>query len=289
MYYYSDKELSQLAHFIITLADGQYDQRIKVGKPNNWITTLGVLLNMLAGSMKKGIPSLSPENNLYYLNHIILLIDRDFKIQDFNTGALELFREEQLENLEFILDDPSRRIVREMIKLNAIDQSVTLNFRLKEDLYLNMTSKLTKLKNDKEQVFVLTAVKSVTRSVGSREELLNHSKNSRSQFNLTKNKQLIDDLYHYLMNNLDSPLPRIPKIAADLNTNATLLKRGFKIIHGTTIGRFHREKRLEKAKDLILDNDTSLVIIANQCGYKSESHFSRAFTKQFGVNPSKCR
>lgn len=289
MYHPSDKEFGQLARFIITLADGQYEQRIKVGKPNNWITTLSVLLNMLAGSLKKGIPSLSPENNLYYLNHIFLFIDKDLKIYDFNTGAIELFREEQLEHLENILDDPSRQIVGEMIKLNAIDKSVTLNFRLKEDLYLTMTSRLSRLKNQSINLYVLSAVKSVSRNAGSREELLQNSKSPRTQFNLTKNKQLIDELYHYLMDNLDSPLRPISEIAAELNTNTTLLKRGFKLIHGTTIAQFHRERRLEKARDLLLDSDTPLAAIADHCGYKSESHFSRAFKKHFGINPSKSR
>jgi len=91
------------------------------------------------------------------------------------------------------------------------------------------------------------------------------------------------------MDNLDSPLKPITEITEDINTNATLLKRGFKIIHGTTIAKFHRDKRLERAKDLLLDNDILLIVIADRCGFKSISNFSRVFKKHFGINPSKSR
>lgn len=289
MYYSNDKQFDQITRLITALANGQYDHKIKVNKLDDKLSTISVLLNMLAGVLKQAVPRLSPENNLNYLNHIILLIGRDLKIYDYNTGALELLREEHLEHLNKILDISSIQILQEMIISNALEKSVLLDFRFKEDLFVTMNCRLTRLKNHKLNIFVLSAVKTVSKNVWSREELLQHSKIPRSQFNLTKNKQLIENLYHYLMDNLDTPLRPITDIAQDLKTNATLLKRGFKLIHGTTIAQFHREKRLEKAKDLLLDTDTPLAAIADQCGYKSVSHFSRGFKKHFGINPSKSR
>ncbi len=289
MYYPDDKQFDQITRLITALANGQYDKRIKVTKLDNKLSTISVLLNMLAGVLKEAVPSLSPENNLNYLNHIILLIRKDLNIHDFNSGALELFREEHLEHLNYILDNSSIQTIKEMINSNAFENSVSLNFRLKEDLYLTMNTRLTRFKYQNLHLYVLSAVKTISKNEWSREELLQNSKFPRSQFNLTKNKQLIDRLYHYLMDNLDTPLRSIPEIAEDLNTNATLLKRGFKIIHGTTIAKFHREKRLERAKDLLLDSDTPILAIADQCGFLSLSHFSRAFKKHFGINPSKSR
>ena len=289
MYYPHDKQFDQITRLITALANGQYDNRIKVSKLNNKLSTISVLLNMLAGVLKEAVPSLSPEHNLNYLNHIILLIGKDLKIQDFNSCALELFKEEHLEHLNYILDNSSTQIVRDLIISNAVETSVSLNFRLKEDLFLTMNSRLTRFQNQNLNLFILSAVKTVSKNKWSKEELLLNSKIPKSQFNLTKNKQLIDQLYHYLMDNLNSPLRPISDIAADLNTNATLLKRGFKVIYGTTIAKFHREKRLERARDLLLDNDTPLLAIADQCGFKSISHFSRAYKKHFGINPSKSR
>ena len=71
------------------------------------------------------------------------------------------------------------------------------------------------------------------------------------------------------MDNLDSPLKPIIEITEDINTNATLLKRGFKIIQGTTIAKFHRDKRLERAKDIILDNDIHLLLLLTNADLKA--------------------
>ena len=289
MYYKDDKQFDQITHLITVLANGQYDNRIRVSKVDNQLSTISVLLNMLAGRLKEAVPRLFPENNLTYLNHIILVIGKDFKILDFNTCAIELFRMEHLKHLNYILDNSSINLIREMMVSNAVENSISLNFRSKEDLYLAMNSRLTKLQYHDPDTFILSAVKTVSRNEWSREELLQNSKASRSQFSITKNRLLIDKLYHHLMDNLDSPLRPISEIARELNTNPTLLKRGFKYIHGTTIAKFHREKRLEKAKDLLMDTDTPLLAIADQCGFKSISHFSRAFKKHFGINPSKTR
>lgn len=289
MYFTDDKQFDQITHLITALANGQYDNRIRVSKVDNQLSTISVLLNMLAGRLKETVPRLFPENNLTYLNHIIMVIGKDLKIKDFNSCAAELFRTDHLQHLNYILDNTSVQLVKEMMASNPERNSIALNYRSREDLFLTMNSRLTKLQSHDAETFILSAVKTISRNEWTREELLQNSKEFKSRFNLSKNKLLLDRLYHYLMDHLDTPLRPIPEIALELNTNATLLKRGFKYVHGTTIAQFHREKRLEKAKDLLRDTDTPLLAIADQCGFKSISHFSRAFKKHFGVNPSKVR
>jgi hypothetical protein len=78
----------------------------------------------------------------------------------------------------------------------VIENSVSLNFRLKEDLYLAMNSRLTTFKNQNINHYMLSAVKTISKNEWSREELLQNSILPRSQFNISKNKQLIDRLYH---------------------------------------------------------------------------------------------
>jgi hypothetical protein len=83
-----------------------------------------------------------------------------------------------------------------MVFSNAIENSVSLNFRLKEDLYLTMNTRLTRFKNQNINHYMLSAVKTISKNEWSREELLQNSILPRSQFNISKNKQLIDSLYH---------------------------------------------------------------------------------------------
>ncbi|MBZ9629762.1 AraC family transcriptional regulator [Salegentibacter sp. LM13S] len=289
MYFPDDKQFDQITRLITALANGDYDKRIKVSNLNNKLSTISVLLNMLAGVLKESIPAHSPENEFNYLNHIILLVDKKLQILDYNSGSTTLFQGDHLRNLNFILDNASITIVKEAIVSKKFNRSFNLNFRLKENLFLLMNTRITHFEKNQDDIFILSAVKTIAKDEWTREKLFIKAQNPKRQFNLSKNKKLIESLYHYLMDNLDSPLKPIPQIADELNTNATLLKRGFKVIHGKTIAEFHREKRLERARELVLDTDTKLNIVAQQCGFKSLSHFSRAFKKHYGVNPSDAR
>ncbi|SFF68782.1 Helix-turn-helix domain-containing protein [Salegentibacter agarivorans] len=289
MYYPNDKLFDQITHLITALANDEYDKRIKVNKLRSKLSTIGVLLNMLAGVLKLKVPSKIPEYDLSYLNHIILMVEENYQIKDYNTGSNGLFDKNQLHNLESILDEESLNKVQGIINSTSFDQSVKLNYRLNDDLFLTMDSRITKFENNNSDVFILSAVKTISKNEWTKEKLLKKAQHPKRQFDISKNKKIIDRLYHYLMDNLDSPLKPIPEIARDLETNSTVLIRGFKAIHGKTIASFHREKRLEKARDLVLDTDTKLSNIATLCGFGSLSHFSRAFKKHFGVNPSDSR
>ncbi len=289
MYYSNDKQFDQITRLITAMANGDYDKRIKVKNLNSKLSTISVLLNMLAGVLKQNIPTQFSENEIIYLNHIIILIGKDLEILDYNSVSTELFDKKQLSRLHSILDEHSLNTVQENISSDRSIGSIHLNFRLKENLFLLMNTRITKFEKDKKEIFILSAVKTMPKREWSREKLIKKAQQPKRQFNLSKNKRLIDKLFHYLMDNLDSPLEPITDIANRLNTNSTILKRGFKVIHEKTIAEFHREKRLEKARDLILDTDTKLSTIATQCGFKSLSHFSRTYKKHFGVNPSDSR
>ena len=163
MYYPDDKQFDQITRLITALANGQFDKRIKVTKLDNKFSTISVLLNMPAGVLKEAVPAPYPENNLTYLNHIILLIGKDLNIYEYNHGALELFREEHLKNLNYILDSSTIQKLKEMVFSNAIENSVSLDFRLKEDLYLAMNSRLTRFKNQNINHYMLSAVKTISK------------------------------------------------------------------------------------------------------------------------------
>ncbi|MDR9458273.1 MAG: helix-turn-helix transcriptional regulator [Salegentibacter sp.] len=289
MYYSADKELDQIASLITALANGEYEKRINISHFKERYLTIAVLLNMLAGELKYAYPGLSPETNTKYLNHLIIFFDRKLNILDYNTDFISMVKSIRASKIDSIIDKPSLRAIEEIIRSEKFETPLNLNFSLEGDLITRMNSRVTRLTNNKDEFYILSAVKTITLSAWDKEKLQKEARNPKTLFNISKNKHLIDRLLHYLLDHLDSPLPPIAEIATTLNTNPTLLKRGFKLIHGTTIAQFHREKRLEKARDLILDNDTPLIAIADQCGFKSISHFSRAFKKHFGVNPSKTR
>jgi len=79
--------------------------------------------------------------------------------------------------------------------------------------------------------------------------------------------------------------PTIPVLARRCGLNEFTLKKEFKRTFNTTIFTFVQKLRMEQAWALIRENNHSVSEAANAVGYINVSHFSRAFKKQFSINP----
>jgi AraC-like DNA-binding protein len=58
---------------------------------------------------------------------------------------------------------------------------------------------------------------------------------------------------------------------------------------GVAPHRWLINRRVELAKDLLRDRETSLSEIALRCGFADQSHFTRVFTRWAGVSPGAWR
>ena len=63
-------------------------------------------------------------------------------------------------------------------------------------------------------------------------------------------------------------------------------KRHFKEIYNMPPAQWMREKRLDKARELLANSSLSVTEICTFTGFENFSHFSRAFKKRFGYPPS---
>lgn len=82
---------------------------------------------------------------------------------------------------------------------------------------------------------------------------------------------------------LDSPT--IPVLARRCGLNEFILKKEFKRTFNTTIFTFVQKLKMEQAWALIREKNHSVSQAANAVGYINVSHFSKAFKKQFSINP----
>lgn len=94
----------------------------------------------------------------------------------------------------------------------------------------------------------------------------------------------------YVLRNLHTDLPSLKELGLIHRTNKTKLKEGFK----KNVWYYHSslsygKKRLEKGALLIRTTEMPVSIIAQKCGFKDHSHFSKNFRKQFGQTPSQYR
>ena len=87
-----------------------------------------------------------------------------------------------------------------------------------------------------------------------------------------------------LMNNLTNP-PSLVELARRVGMCDYNLKRGFKEVFNTTVFGYLRDRRLERAQQLLLEPWMSVAEAARTVGYESRSAFTTAFKQRYGVSP----
>ena len=76
------------------------------------------------------------------------------------------------------------------------------------------------------------------------------------------------------------------QLAREVNVNRKLLQEGFKEIVGMGIKEYRIMKRMEIAQQLLEEGVKSIKEIAVVCRYKSQSAFTTAFKKLYGLSPT---
>ncbi len=100
-----------------------------------------------------------------------------------------------------------------------------------------------------------------------------------------QDKQKILEAQKILKINYQNP-PTIKQLAAMLATNEFKLKSGFSHLYNTSIYQYIIGLRIEKAIELMYNENISLKQISDLVGYANLSHFTRAFKKIKGIAPS---
>lgn len=75
-------------------------------------------------------------------------------------------------------------------------------------------------------------------------------------------------------------------LARQFGTNTNKLMSLFKKVFGKSIFEFIGELRMDHAMELLRDRGLLVIEVARTVGYKNPNHFSSAFKRRFGINPS---
>ncbi|MDR4999665.1 helix-turn-helix transcriptional regulator [Brevibacillus parabrevis] len=87
-----------------------------------------------------------------------------------------------------------------------------------------------------------------------------------------------------VVENMAEP-PSLLALSRMIGLNDYKLKVGFKAMYNNTVFGFLREKRLEKAWQLLQSGDMNVTETASAVGYSNTSYFAEAFREKYGVNP----
>jgi len=74
-------------------------------------------------------------------------------------------------------------------------------------------------------------------------------------------------------------------MAEDVGMSTRQLERLFRRYLNRSPKRYYMELRLQKARNLLMQTDMSVINVALACGFTSPSHFSKCYRAQFGRTP----
>jgi AraC family transcriptional regulator len=92
----------------------------------------------------------------------------------------------------------------------------------------------------------------------------------------------------YVGDNLAEDLS-LASMAAAANLSPYHFARSFKRFMGLTPHQYVLRRRIERAKEMLLDTDLPVGVVARRVGFASPSHFSQQFKRAVGVPPSALR
>jgi AraC family transcriptional regulator len=82
---------------------------------------------------------------------------------------------------------------------------------------------------------------------------------------------------------------RLGELARGAQVHPVHLSRSFFAHYGVTLGEHRRRRRIEWARDRLIEGDRSIAELALDAGYCDQAHFTRAFRARFGLSPTEFR
>ena len=115
-----------------------------------------------------------------------------------------------------------------------------------------------------------------------------HLKDSEknNQFVVKSDRELLQKVEKYLMENRVGEFPGIEKLASLVCMSPSKLKTNFKSTFGNSIFQYFKEKQMELAFQMLQDPEVQVKNVAAILGYENPSKFSIAFKKVHKVLPS---
>lgn len=103
---------------------------------------------------------------------------------------------------------------------------------------------------------------------------------------LDSGDQLMRFVLTYVERHIGDSDLSLTKLAMETNYNPVYLSRVIKQKSGKGLLEIINDRRVERAKELLLEGKMSIQEIAQQVGFQSASYFTVLFRKKMGMNPS---
>jgi AraC family transcriptional regulator len=81
----------------------------------------------------------------------------------------------------------------------------------------------------------------------------------------------------------------VERLAAIASVSVPHFRRVFRNAMGVPPHRYVLNERMKRAKELLVQGDWPMSMIADECGFASQSHLTRCWAKEFGITPTEYR
>lgn len=98
--------------------------------------------------------------------------------------------------------------------------------------------------------------------------------------------RLMEKIMKVINDNLDNPDLKVEMLAEEVGLSRAQLHRRVKEMTGISTGEFIRNIRLKKAAELLSEKKINISQVAYMVGFSSQTHFSTAFRKFYGISPT---
>lgn len=109
-----------------------------------------------------------------------------------------------------------------------------------------------------------------------------------SEGRIKTNKNYINEILNIIEYNYDKNIS-IESLAKSVFVNPSYLSRIFKEEKGITLKEYIINKKIERVKELLINDRVSIKMAANSVGITDSLYFSRIFKKKTGMSPSEYR
>ena len=103
-----------------------------------------------------------------------------------------------------------------------------------------------------------------------------------------KHSDVVYKCIDYIKQNFDRKIT-LDDIAVYVSLSRSYLSKLFKDETGYSLFSYINHIRIEKSKELLLDDTISLVDVAGLCGFEDQSYFTKVFKKETGISPKRFR
>lgn len=305
------RKIDRICRMILEVSNGNFSYKIERSGHEDHLERIVVSLNMMAEEIRESFHHfalINPHETYKQTAQMVFLLDENFRILNYNSSAQKILKTEtrsiQGQHFSNFLSRESRQQWNKLIKTarqKKIAESfhtLRLFFNTQSDLALPSVCSLSALiQHNEDRNYIVTAMQTLTESVEKEKKIkellddpsLSSQRKGKNQIRREADIKKIQDVYDYVLENLNKPLPSLKELAHQHGTNEFKLKVGFRQLYNTSVFRFQKDQRLKRAHNLINDSDLSLNRIADICGFKSFSHFSKIFKKKYGYNASHVR